>query len=255
MYYDSSNKHVLLASGHSGVLKEYDEYGRNVKTITLDQNGNPFMNPSGYSTIKRTFYLNNEEKAKFYYDIDGNPTATTKGNYGMYCSGEKNILLDQNNKEVFNIQRFLTNNEMIVVLIVIVVICITLLVPKKYIRILLGMSILSILYLTLFNRAQSNLEPKFELFWSYKQFFTDKTLQKEILLNILLFLPLGYLLSFITKNKRYVLLAILFSVCIEIVQLVFGLGVFEYDDMISNGIGSVLGYAIGYFITKILNER
>jgi len=64
--------------------------------------------------------------------------------------------------------------------------------------------------------------------------------------NILLFIPLGILLSFFCKDhpstKKIVLLsAFLLSVCIEVSQFIFRLGVFDVDDILLNFLGAWLG--------------
>lgn len=69
----------------------------------------------------------------------------------------------------------------------------------------------------------------------------------EILLNYILFVPLGILLYLCFGEKyglRVVLIGFLLSASIEIVQLVFRIGLFEFDDMIGNTIGCLIGAAI-----------
>lgn len=83
----------------------------------------------------------------------------------------------------------------------------------------------------LYAYLQGNLDPWF--FWS------------NILGNILVFMPFGFLLKHsgytMTRGLLYGLALILF---IEGVQLVSGLGVFDVDDILLNGIGVFLGLLI-----------
>lgn len=113
------------------------------------------------------------------------------------------------------------------------------------------------------------------LLWSYREALsihkaggfpiqiTDGELLKEIILNILLYIPLGYLLPFlwpslahkkreIRSEKRItrwlrgipwkvVLIGFLCSSFTEITQLVFHLGLFEFDDILNNTLGCIFG--------------
>lgn len=65
-------------------------------------------------------------------------------------------------------------------------------------------------------------------------------------LNILLFVPFGYLLKKLYghKNGMWVTLyGMLFSLLIECTQYTFRLGCFDIDDIISNVLGTCMGYA------------
>ena len=61
--------------------------------------------------------------------------------------------------------------------------------------------------------------------------------------NILWFVPFGFLMKRITNmtTARIILLGFLLSLCIETMQFVFGMGVFEVDDLILNTVGVLLG--------------
>ena len=86
-------------------------------------------------------------------------------------------------------------------------------------------------------------------FWSY----SHPELRIEILLNYVLFIPLGVLLYLCFGEKfglRVVIAGLLLSVSIEIVQLVFRIGLFEFDDMIGNTVGCLIGAVIGKLIRK-----
>jgi glycopeptide antibiotics resistance protein len=71
------------------------------------------------------------------------------------------------------------------------------------------------------------------------------------LLNLLLFVPLGYLFPQITKMEikmtrwwTVCLLGFLTSLLIEVSQFAFRFGVFEFDDLIKNTMGTGLGWLI-----------
>ena len=103
---------------------------------------------------------------------------------------------------------------------------------------------------TVFTRESSICSYKLMPLWSWKEilFGNDaRELLIENLLNVILLLPMGALL----KIKKAFLYGFFVSVVIECCQLVFKCGLFEWDDMIHNGIGCMLGDMIG---NTILNE-
>ena len=68
---------------------------------------------------------------------------------------------------------------------------------------------------------------------------------KGIILNILLFVPFGYLLPTLFPQLKWwqvILLALTFSLCIEFLQLLTRLGYADIDDMINNTCGAAIGF-------------
>lgn len=118
--------------------------------------------------------------------------------------------------------------------------------------ILLSLSIGAILALTLMGREYNPYSQRFELevFWSYKKAMFEKNsyFAVEIVCNILLFIPWGFMMPFLFKwfEKLTVLFvaAVLFSLCIELTQGIFCLGLFEFDDIINNVLGAVTGWTL-----------
>ena len=122
---------------------------------------------------------------------------------------------------------------------------------KIVIAILLALYIGGKLYQTLICREPgTEYQYNFNPFWSYQKFCIQA---KQILLNILLFIPFGVLLSsvlscgnliialFITAISGFVL-----SSLIEFCQLVFRLGLCEFDDVFDNTLGTVI--ETGFFV-------
>ena len=69
---------------------------------------------------------------------------------------------------------------------------------------------------------------------------------RNVLGNVILFVPFGYFVSYILKNEKIylpVLITLITSLSIELVQLYIG-RVFDVDDVILNLIGGVVGYYI-----------
>lgn len=63
--------------------------------------------------------------------------------------------------------------------------------------------------------------------------------------NILLFVPIGFLGTYVFKIKkvRYICgVGFFFSLLIEICQAIFSKGYFEIDDLLTNTVGTLIGY-------------
>lgn len=78
---------------------------------------------------------------------------------------------------------------------------------------------------------------------------------KNILGNVLLFLPFGIMACYILKIKRVstmIILSLISSFSIEITQLYIG-RVFDVDDVILNVLGSVIGFYLFKLLEKIFN--
>lgn len=101
-----------------------------------------------------------------------------------------------------------------------------------------------------FKRA--NLVPfvSLKMFYSVRRKYTY--VAKNILGNIIGFMPLGVLLPvlFIRLQKWYKTIGAIFliSLSFEIIQLITGRGVFDVDDILLNTFGGTIGYLF-YFIS------
>ena len=86
----------------------------------------------------------------------------------------------------------------------------------------------------------------------YLRNITEPYAFKNIIANILVFIPLGFFVS--NKNSKNVFktLVICLSVIlsIECIQLLFKIGFFDVDDIILNFIGSLLGMGINKILIK-----
>lgn len=125
--------------------------------------------------------------------------------------------------------------------------------------------IFTVLWFTILKRSTGYHVAQFELFWSYKKWFAgDTELGQEIMANIAMFIPFGFLLSAILSPTRLssrmrtivvVSLALAFSLLIETLQLFLMRGLFEWDDLISNGTGAIIGVAIYGLLEKLLKDK
>lgn len=125
---------------------------------------------------------------------------------------------------------------------------------------LLFIYIMIVLASTVFTRTPKGMRScKLVPFWSWLEAASgNRGYLKEIVLNIILFLPAGILLPFVFCKKilfRYAFMAgVFFSFVIECSQLILCRGLFEWDDMIDNTIGAVTGCMISNYIIKKLGK-
>ena len=89
-----------------------------------------------------------------------------------------------------------------------------------------------------------------ELFWSWRQWKIQKN---QILTNVIMFAPVGVLTGRLWKWKGLWVAAGL-SIAIELLQLVTSRGLCEFDDIIHNMIGAVIGIGIVMIGRKLLGE-
>lgn len=87
-----------------------------------------------------------------------------------------------------------------------------------------------------------------ELFWSYKVIDVQF---KQMIGNVLLFIPVGLLLKLLGVSARLVLLiGFTFSCSIELFQYLLKFGLCELDDVLHNTVGTLLGLFIGNGLSK-----
>ena len=104
-------------------------------------------------------------------------------------------------------------------------------------------------------------EANFHLFNSYREAYhkMEISLFRNIILNILLFVPLGFLLPMYSKKlkKIYKVVSIgfLITVLIETMQYITKIGIFEIDDIFNNTIGVLIGYCIYMILNNLKTEQ
>lgn len=100
------------------------------------------------------------------------------------------------------------------------------------------------------NFSSNNLIPFREMF---RYDFGSRLFLKNVLGNIIMFLPYGFFTSYFLKEKRLLpifVLTILTSLTIESTQLMIG-RVFDIDDILLNILGGILGHFLYILILKI----
>lgn len=79
---------------------------------------------------------------------------------------------------------------------------------------------------------------------------------KNVIGNLIMFVPYGFFASYFTKNNKgiisFILVAIA-SISIEFTQLAIG-RVFDIDDVILNVVGGMIGYGIYWLLTKLASS-
>ena len=108
-----------------------------------------------------------------------------------------------------------------------------------------------VLYAIVFVR-ESGVEKDYNLmpFWSYWDYGENSYFMEmfgENILNVILFVPIGFLAGCGLRGvtwKKVLLLGGGFSVFIELLQFVFKKGFCETDDVIHNVLGCIIGYGL-----------
>lgn len=113
------------------------------------------------------------------------------------------------------------------------------------------------------------LEPQFvpfktiRFYWANAQVLTDWFV-KNLAVNIITFLPLGFLLSlkYNLMGKHFIrvflystIIGFLFSVAIEVIQHLINIGRCDVDDIILNTIGAAMGALLYYLLALIFRFR
>ena len=120
---------------------------------------------------------------------------------------------------------------------------------RKLIIVLFAIYILAVLWITLIDREFGNRRAMLVPFWEFanvikgvrRSFFIG-----QILGNLVMLMPLGFMLPIIKKVslKQVLLISLCFSVGIELTQFITGRGLMEFDDVFNNTVGAVLGYKV-----------
>ena len=103
---------------------------------------------------------------------------------------------------------------------------------KKSRKVLVGLYILIILWITLFSREPMTTRIFRGLLWEIEMGYWNNIIQ-----NLLLFIPLGFLIG----GKRGIIAGVLLSIGIELTQYIAVLGYCELDDVLNNTIGAAIG--------------
>ncbi len=111
----------------------------------------------------------------------------------------------------------------------------------------------------IFRTSVKNTEIKQAFFRNYVNIFEKGRfyIHPEMLMNVLVFVPLGILLCAAFRGIKWwqsLLLGMCFSISIELLQFVFKRGTTEIADVIHNTLGCLIGIGI-YYVLAIANRR
>ncbi len=124
--------------------------------------------------------------------------------------------------------------------------------------IILSVYLIAVLWITLFSRDGSSNTKVLLSFGKLKRFLRTGELGefRHVLLNVLMFMPLGFLLPRLCKGR---LQSVLFALAaglwltatIESIQYLLVIGQCDLEDLIGNTLGSVAGYLLGKLFRRI----
>lgn len=102
---------------------------------------------------------------------------------------------------------------------------------------------------------------RFQVFSSYREAWNSFSMieWRNLLLNIGLFVPFGFLLPILSEKLKNnwitYLMGFSISTLIEISQLIFGIGVFEVDDILNNTLGTMIGFGVYALIATVARRK
>ena len=121
--------------------------------------------------------------------------------------------------------------------------------------------IIVVLGATFMNRGQVYGVINLHLFSSYKEAYhlMKISLFRNLILNMLLFVPFGFLLPFysdkLKKMYKVILIGFGFVLSIETFQYISRFGIFEIDDVFNNTIGVLIGYSMFMIYSNIKGKK
>lgn len=95
-------------------------------------------------------------------------------------------------------------------------------------------------------------------FIRYREYIDFMSVVLNLLGNVVAFMPFGALIRWVVDRKMRWYQAMgytfLFSLSVEVLQLVAKVGVFDVDDLILNTLGGLIGFWV-YYILLLINRR
>ena len=121
--------------------------------------------------------------------------------------------------------------------------------------------VMIVLYATLMRMSGMRIQYNLHLFKAWREAWNNYSIKNiaNVLLNVAMFVPFGFLLPLLWKpcKKWYVAIpsGFVFSLLIELIQLLTRRGVCDVDDLFCNTLGAVIGYflimaALSIFVEK-----
>lgn len=111
-----------------------------------------------------------------------------------------------------------------------------------------------------YSQYRYNLVPFQEIirFVKYRDYIDFLSVLLNLLGNVAAFMPFGALIRWVLDRKvrwyQAVGYTFLFSLSVELLQLVARVGVFDVDDLLLNTLGGLLGFFV-YYVLLLINRR
>ena len=111
-----------------------------------------------------------------------------------------------------------------------------------------------------YENYRYNLVPFQEImrFIKYYEYIDFPSVVINLLGNIVAFMPFGALIRWVVNRKtrwyQATAYTFLFSLCVELLQLLAKVGVFDVDDLILNTLGGLMGFWV-YYLLLLINRR
>lgn len=249
MYFAADGQPAPSLNKVYGVRNEYDENDRISVITSLDADSNPMNNRGHYAMIRRTYTSDGKLYMQKFYDKNGNPVRLSSGQYGYVYVNGKTICLDRDGNRIFVLRHFLLNSIFLVLLIGVLLLLLILLSDRLHAWILLFLYLAFIIYMTMINREVGSSVITWSMPPNYYLFFMDK----EILANIWLFVPLGAILYKLSHMWEIIALPIALTLLIETAQLFLDIGAFELSDLIANSLGGAMGIVVCYLLEPVVS--
>ena len=121
--------------------------------------------------------------------------------------------------------------------------------------------IIIVLGATIGHRDSGYESINLHLFSSYKEAYNNFSLGewRNIILNILMFVPIGFMMPLLIKKceRWYInyLVGFCITLFIETLQLISKRGIFEVDDIVNNTLGCVIGYGIVMIFLSLFKRK
>ena len=250
MYFGADGLPTTNLTKVYGVRNEYNENGQ-ISTVTdLDADGNAMNNSDHYAIIRKTYTSDGNLHTQMFYDENGFPTKLSGGQYGYIYVNGKPICIDKDGHKIFVLRYFLLNSIFIDLIIGFLLLLLVFVSDRVLTWLLLFIYLTFIAYMTMFGREAGSSIVTWIIPPNYYLFFMNR----EILANTWLFVPLGAILYKLSHIWEIIALPIALTLLIETSQLILNIGAFELADIISNSLGGLIGIMACYLLTPLINR-
>ena len=248
-YYDVDGQPTVNSYKNYGVRYEYDEDNRLSVVTNIDSAGDPMLNIEHYAICRKAYNSDGGLYMEMFYDADGNPAKLSNGEFGYIYENGRKICIDQKGRKTFILRHLLLHSIFAVAAIGASFMLLILFSDRALASLLLLLYIGIIAFMTILGREAGSgivirsIPPNIYLFFA----------NREILYNTWLFIPLGALLYKLSHKWGIVVLPIVLSLFIEIIQLVFDIGAFQFSDLIANILGGIVGIVVCCLFEPVAN--